>query len=576
MKLSKAQQEIVNYDKACTVLGVPGSGKTTVMLRKIAALIEAGVPPKKIAILAFSYRNMMVIKEHMRRELGDVASGVIVGTTVDLPLMAMGKNHAKKDLPRVADNNFMRRILRQAMVEVGFGGHSKEAEHIIRAFKSRGRKPSESDDHYDLFRAYKQQMEQTGLVDRHDIIRKHIIGMRNDVYEPVPVKHIFVDNFQDITQIQMLWLTDHLKAGIKTYALGCDDLTIFRRDGAMGRSAFGEFEEMNSLNRFTLDESYRLPEAIAQAAGQIVSPLKDRLLGSTKTNKKDGRVTIKSHNGIDAELEALADNIEKALKEEGSTVGVITRYDLQARQVERTLKARGVAHTSFARAIWETPGAMLVLDLLGVFLNKTSKSRLRNVLSVFGVSGQAVETLYAHGLTPDDWLKRGAPIPKGAEADLPIAALRELGVLRQKLVNYARMMKPMGPKTVFKAMVLHMVESMRAENKQDALLALDELLSAKGNLNQIIAQLTQHRNPEPGARVTVTPVRESRNMAFSHTFVPFVTNTNYPYQYKILPQEDQSERRLLYMAATRASEQLVLSHCGGKPSSYLPQAKAGA
>lgn len=569
MKLTKKQQEIVNYKKSCTVLGVPGSGKSTVMFRKIGALIEKGVKPEDIAVMAFSYRNMMVIKEHMRQILGDRASGVVVGTTVDLPLRAMGKNHKPDDLPRVADNNFMRRILRQAMVDVGFTGHSKEAEHIIRAFKSRGRKPTEADEHYDLFRAYKQQLEQTGLVDRHDIIRKHIIGMRNDVYEPVPVKHIFVDNFQDITQIQMLWLTDHLKAGINTYAFGCDDLTIFRRDGALGRSAFSDYEEMNDLNRFTLEESFRLPETIARQAEAIVAPLKDRLLKGVKSARKGGGYDIKSHNGVDDEISALADNIEKALQEEGSTVGVVTRYDLQARQVERVLQRRGIEYTSFARAIWETPGAMLVLDLLGVFLNKTSKSRLRNVLSVFGISGQAVETLYQHGLSPDDWLRRGAPIPKSAENDLPAAALRDLGVLRQKLLNYAKMMKPMGPKTVFKAMVLHMVENMRPENKQDALLALDELLSTKGNLNQVIAQLTQHRKPDPAARVIVAPVRESRNMGFTHVFLPFVTNTNYPYKYRVLPLQKLPERRLLYMAVTRGSKAVTISHCGGKPSGYI-------
>ena len=581
MKLTGKQREIVNYRKSCTVLGVPGSGKTLVMFRKIAALIENGVKPESIAVMAFSYRNMLVLKEKMRQSLGDAASGVVVGTTVDLPLKAMGLSHKQADLPRVADNNFMRRIMRQAMVEVGFTGHSKEAEHIIRGFKSRGRKPSEADEHYDLFRAYKQHLEQTGLVDRHDIIRKHIIGMRNDVYEPVPVKHIFVDNFQDITQIQMLWLTDHLKAGIQTYVFGCDDLTIFRRDGALGRSAFVDYEEMNNLNRFTLGESFRLPPKVATAAEKIVAPLKDRLMTGLKTkSQKDnkgeshegGAFHLKSHNGVDAEISALTDNIETALnKNSKTTVGVVTRYDLQARQVERALQARGIEHSSFARAIWETPGAMLVLDLLGVFLNKTSKSRLRNVLSIFGISGQAVETLYEHGLSPDGWLKRGAPVPKSAEADLPGATLRDLGLLRQKLLNYARMMKPLGPKTVFKAMVLHMVENMRPENQQDALLALDELLSTKGNLNQVIAQLLEHRQPDPTARVVVTPVRESRNMEFTHVFVPFVTNTNYPYKYRVLPRQPQPERRLLFMAATRASQALTLSHCGGKPSEFLKQ-----
>ena len=569
MKLTKDQQEIVDFPQSCTVLGVPGSGKTLVMLRKIAALIESGVPPNQIAVLAFSYRNLLTLNKHIRDILGDMGAGVMAGTTVDLPLKALERHHAPEDMPRLADNNLMRRILRQAMVEVQFNGHTQEAEHIIRHFKSRGRKPSEADDYYDLFRAYKQRLEQTGLIDRHDIVRKHIIGMRNDVYEPTPVKHIFVDNFQDVSQIQMLWLADHLKAGIKTYVFGCDDLTLFYRDGALGRTAFTEYEETNDLQRFTLTQSFRLPAEVAQETSRLLTPLKDRLLGQVQTNKKGGSFQVMSHNGVEDEMTALGDNITQALANNASAIGIVTRYDLQARQVERMLQNRGIEHSSFARSIWETPGAVLILDLLGVFLNQTSKSRLRNVLSVFGISSQGVETLYEHGLSPDDWLKRGAPIPKSAEGELPSATLRDLAVLRQKLINYTRMMKPLGPKIVFKAMVLHMVENMRQENKQDALLALDELLSTKGNLHQIIKQLTQQRIPDANAQVIVTPVRESRNMAFTHLFVPFVTNTNYPFKHKILPREQLHERRFLYMAATRTSQHVMLSHCGGKPSPYI-------
>ena len=148
--------------------------------------------------------------------MGEKSKGIVLGTTVDLPLLAIRQTE-KENIPKVADNNFVRRLLRQAMAEVGFTGHVKEAEHIMRAFKSRGRKPSETEDHYDLFRAYKQRLEQTGLCDRHDLVRKHIIGMRNDTYEALAVKHVFIDNFQDVTQIQLLWLVDHLKAGAKVY-----------------------------------------------------------------------------------------------------------------------------------------------------------------------------------------------------------------------------------------------------------------------------------------------------------------------------------------------------------------------
>src|SRR5690606_22543400 len=145
----------------------------------IKALLKQGVSPSDIAILVFSYRSLMVMRAFLQQELGDVAAHLIVGTNVDLPLLAMGQTD-KKNLPKVADNNFVRRMLRQAMVEVGFLGSVGEAEHIMRSFKSRGRKPSETEDNYDLFRAYKQRLEQANLFDRHDIVRKHIIGMRND------------------------------------------------------------------------------------------------------------------------------------------------------------------------------------------------------------------------------------------------------------------------------------------------------------------------------------------------------------------------------------------------------------
>lgn len=567
MKLTKVQQDVIAYDQSCTVVGVPGSGKTTVLFQKVAKLLRDGVPANKIAILTFSYRNLMVMRKAMVDVLGEKANGVVLGTAVDLPLLAIRQTE-KENFPKVADNNFVRRLLRQAMTEVGFSGHVKEAEHIMRAFKSRGRKPSETEEHYDLFRAYKQRLEQTGLCDRHDLVRKHIIGMRNDTYEPLAVKHLFVDNFQDVTQIQLLWLVDHLKAGIKVHAFGCDDITLFRRDGAMGRTAFVDFEELNDIKRFTFKETFRQPETLANAAIKFVEPLKERLLTAPKAMHQGGAFSVVACASASQEMREIETWVRKVTQGRDNRVGIITRHDLQARQIERMLDQMGIKHTSFARSVWETPGATLILDMLEIFLGKANNSRLRNVLSAFEVSSQAIDSLFARGLMAESWLQRGAPLPNDVEKELPIASLRELGSLRQKLLNYMRMIPSLGPKTIFKAMAAGLIDKMSEDDKPDALMALDELLSTNGNMTQILKQLTSHRTPDPAAQVVVSPVRETRNMSFSHVLIPFVTETNYPYRFRVLPFEADAERRFLYMAATRAEKEVILTH-SGKPSVYL-------
>lgn len=572
MKLTKYQQDVMDYDQSCTVVGAPGSGKTTLLFEKVGKLLADGVTPKDIAVLTFSYRSLMVTRKTMHDILGEKAKAITLGTTVDLPLLAIRQNE-KENVPKVADNNFVRRLLRQAMTEVGFAGHVKEAEHIMRAFKSRGRKPSETEEHFDLFRAYKQRLEQTGLSDRHDLVRKHIIGMRNDTYEALAVKHIFIDNFQDITQIQLLWLVDHLKAGIKIYAFGCDDVTLYRRDGAMGKAAFVDFEELNDIKRFTLKETFRLPEVLAAESLKFVDGLKDRILTAPRALRQGGAFSVVACAGASQEMREIERWLRKTTPNAENRIGIITRHDLQARQIERLLDRMGITHTSFARSIWETSGATLVLDMLELFLGKANNSRLRNVLNGFGISSQVIDTLFARGLMADTWLQRGAPLPNGVENELPIASLRELGSLRQKLLNYMRMMPSLGPKTVFKAIAAGLVDKMSADDKPDALMALDELLSTSGNMLQVLKQLTNHRTPDPAARVVVSPVRETRNMAFTHVLVPFVSEQNYPYKFRVLAYEADAERRFLYMATTRAEKEVVLTHCG-KPSPYLDVFKA--
>ena len=362
---------------------------------------------------------------------------------------------------------------------------------------------------------------------------------------------MLVDNFQDLTQIQLLWLVDHLKAGVAVTGFGCDDLCLFGRDGALGAKAFSDFTDLNDLPVYTLQTAYRLPAELAAAADGVIAPVAGREKGRTTPalSGASGELRIDRFDDITAELDHVAEQVRELVKLRGPVrVGVLTRHDLQARWVEHVLREAGISYTSFARTIWETSGALQVLDLLEVLLNRSTNNKLRNVLSGFGLATQVIDALFNRGLLADGWLKRGAPLPVDVERDIPAAAMRDLAQLRHQLLGYAATLRQAGPKNVFKAAVYDLVQKMPVCDQGDALHALDDLLSMKGSLGQVLNAVRTRKDPNPSAKVVVAPVREVRGMSFSHVLLPFANSKSYPFTYKVLGADTDAERRLLYTA----------------------------
>ena len=117
------------------------------------------------------------------------------------------------------------------MAAQSFKGTVHEADHIVRNYKSRAKKVPESEPHYPLYRAYQSELEAGNLADRHDLVRNHLLAIRAETGKPLPVDVLLVDNVQDATEIQLLWIRAHLAAGTRVIMAGDDDITAFGRDG---------------------------------------------------------------------------------------------------------------------------------------------------------------------------------------------------------------------------------------------------------------------------------------------------------------------------------------------------------
>ena len=547
------------------LMGAAGAGKTALLVEKAARLARAGTPPESIGLTTFAVRTIQGLKTRLALALGAPASRVQALTLHDFAMrqLAAAGQTETAGAPAFASNNQVRQILRDLIRAGAFEGTLEEAEHIVRLLKSRAKKVAENERFYGFYLSYKARLAELHLADRNDIIRAHILAIRNGSALPAPVKWLLLDNLQDATELQLAWLKEHLAAGVTLWLAGNDDLTAFGPDGAMGRAALEQVATWGNMTPFTLAETFRMPQGVAVPVGRIARQLKSRMDKPDKpSNPMPGRVAVQRFESASAEHAFLAAKArELAAPGAKGAVGIVTRDDHTANWVAHTLRRNGFNPACYARLIWEEPPAQRVLGLLYLILGRAGEGQLRLVLEGFGLSAETVNQLYARGLVAEDWLARGCPLPSLPEASPTV--LSQLGKLHRQLTGAYTLMaaRTLTPQDVFKGLVYTLMEGGPEAEHPTILLAVDMLLGLSGKLADALPRVITETMPDMTAPVAVAPVREVRNLEFRTLIIPHAHADQWPAPAsKLLGPDLEHERRLFYLALSRTQGDILVTH----------------
>jgi hypothetical protein len=546
-----AQTQVLQSRQSTIVVGPAGSGKTTVLLEKARMLHAQG---QKVQWLTFAFRMTEYMKANNIAELPFPAS-----TMVDAVLAHLQAHGVKIN---IATNNHMRQLVRQLMATQAFQGSLAEAEHIIRGAKSRAKKLPENDRHYTFVKAYQNLLESQGLLDRHDIIRRHILTMKEGSIPPLPANWLMIDHLPDITELQLIWLQQHLAQGAQVLAAADDDTTAFGRDGAMAAGAITALQDLE-IAVINLPTSWSLPSTLAPALSRIARQLRQRVAKAEGTSSTIvGHLQVQAFATRRAEHAFILERCQTWASQQ-QTVGLITRTDADANHLAHTLRKRGLNPASYARLVWEKPTPQLVLAVLYIMLGQHTPAHIQLVLLGLGVPMSAIPPAPELGT----WLAQGAKLVY--TPDLSPTVTTTMGRVRQIFRGAYTLWhgQHLPPREVFKSLMAEIIHLLPESEQESALLATDMLLSLGGNINEILPRIMQETLPDMRSPIIVAPVREVRNHQFQHVIMPYAGASAWPLsEGSLLPPEPDYERRLWLLATSRTRESLLITYHEPTPS----------
>ena len=346
------------------VVAGAGSGKTRVLVHRIAFLVEAlGASPGGILAVTFTNKAAAEMRGRVERLLEGPARAMWVGTFHGIAHRLLRMHSRDAGLPdnfQILDADDQLRLVKRVMRTMDVDEQkwpARQAAWFINTHKDEGRRPSEvyaaehdvsGTVHKRIYEAYEALCNQGGLVDFAELLlRSHELIRDNDdlrAHYRRRFRYLLVDEFQDTNTIQYAWLRllataepgGHEGPGA-VWAVGDDDQSIYGWRGAKIQNIHDFQQDFADVEVVRLEQNYRSTSRILQAANALIGNNAERLGKNLWTDAGEGApiLVYSGYNDLD-EARFIADRAQCWIEDGGSPndVAVLYRSNAQSRVIE--------------------------------------------------------------------------------------------------------------------------------------------------------------------------------------------------------------------------------------------------
>jgi ATP-dependent DNA helicase Rep len=593
------RQAVLQVEGPVLVLAGAGSGKTRVIVEKVAHLVASGrVPAKRIAAKTLTNKSAREMRERVARRIkGDAAEGLSVCTFHALGLKLLQIEHAKLGLKRgfsIFDADDSNAQIKDLLAP----GSKPDAIDAVRNLVSRAKnaclspeqaaveaRSAREHEAASVYARYQQRLSTFNAVDFDDLIRLPVQLLESDedcvAAWRERIGYLLVDECQDTNDAQYRLLKAIAGPRGDFTCVGDDDQSIYAWRGANPDNLLQLASDYPQLKIIKLEQNYRCSNRVLRAANALIANNPHEHPKTLWSDQADGeRIRVWECKDHAHEAEKVASEIQFQAQKNGapwSDFCILFRGNFQSRALEKALQLLRVPyHLTGGTAFLDRGEVKDAMAWLRLVANPDDDAAfLRAVQSpkreVGATTLARLAELAQHAHLP---LSRAAE-SVGLLKQLAPRAANALGgfvdVVRG-LRNDAAQLPPaeLARRLNERSGLLAM---LRAQCKDEATfqrrrINLDELAdwfdgprnAGPGDLAAALALLSHADKGDAGNQVRLMSLHAAKGLEFRYVFIVGVEDGVLPHEASLEEGRLDEERRLLYVGITRAKEQLWLSH----------------
>jgi DNA helicase-2/ATP-dependent DNA helicase PcrA len=631
--LNEPQAAAVAHTKGpLLVFAGAGSGKTRVITYRIANLVACeNVPPWRILAVTFTNKAAGEMRARLQKLCGpEVARALWVGTFHATCAKLLRAHGAAIDIPQnfvIYDAADQKAVVSRALKDLDLDEKRWPARAVLGAIhkhKQEGRGPDEAAAHsyvddvaLKVFRAYEERLRAANAVDFEDLILL-VARLLEKTAEGDRIRrrydYVLVDEFQDTNATQYRFLRDLVRDHKNLCVVGDDDQSIYRWRGADVRNIRGFRRDYPDATVVKLEQNYRSSKRIVAAALGVIARSYEREPKELWTANADGQpIRVVAARDERDEAAFVVDSVQRGRAEgvDPREMAVFYRVHAQSRVLEEALRAGNVPYQIIGGTkFYDRAEVKDALAYLRVLVNPASDVDLLRIVNVpaRGIGQTTVDRLTAwatlNGATLFSALARVDEVGDlGAAAKKKLAAFHELlGALRARIGHDS-------PAELLTAVLetTGYVATLKKEDNAEADARIENLEELVGSVQDYEAEAEAAGEPpqlqgflervtlvsdtdgmKDVPKITLMTVHGAKGLEFEKVLLTGMEEEMFPYKGVDPGERDEleEERRLAYVAITRARHELVMTHTQSRqifgttrwnrPSRFLGEMPAGS
>ncbi|MBN1970111.1 MAG: UvrD-helicase domain-containing protein [Candidatus Delongbacteria bacterium] len=606
MNLNDRQTEAVDHKFGpLLVLAGAGSGKTRVIVHRIAELIENGdAEPDNILAVTFTNKAAKELKYRLHTLVGDDAKFITCGTFHSICLNILKSNFQRIGFEKnitIYDSDDSLKVIKDAMELCGFSEKVIKPQRVlseISGYKNKLIYPWMSDCTssneageriIEVYKRYQEILEKSNAVDFDDIISKTVILLRENPDLLTEYQNIFqfihVDEYQDTNLSQEVFLELISALYMNIFVVGDEDQAIYSWRGAEIGHILNFQNKYKNAKVVKLEENYRSTGNIIGFSNQIISKNFERLGKELFTSRENGDKVSISHFDYDVEEADNTIQIIKYLTTEKKysfkSITVLYRNNYLSRLIEDRLRRNGIAYKMFGGVkFYDRKEIKDLTAYFKLFLNPNDSVSLKRVINfpprsignatlskIIGHNGGSVsfmETLYDESLL-------STLSPKARKSIAEFISIFETAKKMDESDNaysIARMIyEKSGIEEYYKSKA-NEDDLERLENISEFLAGIEEFCENEENEEKskledfldtisLLSDIDKYNEDEDF--VTLMTIHASKGLEFDNVIISGVCEGVFPFYFSVEMGNIEEERRLFYVACTRARDNLFIS-----------------